>query len=258
MKRDLFDLSGKTALITGGSRGLGLQIAEAVCDYGGNVILVARNERELAAAAAGLEGRGGKVAALVADLGDPSTIEDLVERAAGSFGSIDLLVNNAGMSSYAPAEEYPLEAWNEVMMLNMTSPFLLTRETGRRHFIPKRAGKVLNIASIGGLVGNRPDLGMKILAYNSSKGAMVNYTRALAAEWGAYNINVNALCPGFFPTQMSQGFIDSVSEVLLPTVPLGRVGGPDDLKGPALLLLSEAGRHITGQCLVVDGGMTVV
>lgn len=258
MGRDLFDLSGKTALVTGGSRGLGLQIAEALCDYGANVILVARNERELTSAASGLEGRGGRAATLVADLQDLSIIEDLVATAGGKFGAIDLLVNNAGMSSYAPAEEYPLAAWNEVMTLNMTAPFLLTREVGKRHFIPKRAGKVLNIASIGGLVGNRPDLGMKILAYNSSKGAMVNYTRALAAEWGTYNINVNALCPGFFPSQMSQGFIDQVSDVLLPTVPLGRVGGPDDLKGPALLLLSEAGRHVTGQCLVVDGGMTVV
>lgn len=258
MNRDLFDLSGKTALITGGSRGLGLQVAEAICDYGGNVILVARSGSELTAAAERLAQRGGKVATMVADLQDLASIGPLAEQAGSKFGSIDLLVNNAGMSSFAPAEDYTIEAWNEVMTLNMTAPFLLTREVGKRYFIPNQAGKILNMASIGGLVGNRPDLGMKIIAYNSSKGAIISHTRALAAEWGRYNINVNALCPGFFPSQMAQEFIDQVSGILMPTVPLGRVGGPDDLKGPALLLLSEAGRHITGQCLVVDGGMISV
>lgn len=258
MSAGLFDLSNKTALITGGSRGLGLQIAEALCDYGANVILVARNEQELEQAAAGLADRKGGVATIAADLQNLSLIDELVTTVTAKFGAVDLLVNNAGMSLYAPAEDYTLETWSQVMTLNMTAPHLLTGAVAKRHFIPKRTGKVLNIASIGGLVGNRPDLGMKIIAYNASKGAMVNYTRALAAEWGEYNINVNALCPGFFPSQMSQAFIDQVSGVLLPTIPLGRIGGPDDLKGPALLLLSEAGRHITGHCLVVDGGMTIV
>lgn len=258
MSGNLFDLSNKTALITGGSRGLGLQIAEALCDYGANVILVARNKQELAEAASSLAGRKGGVSTIAADLQNLSAIDDLVATAAAKFGALDLLVNNAGMASFAPAEDFSLEAWNEVMTLNMTAPHLLTAAVGRQQFIPKQAGKVLNIASIGGLVGNRPDMGMKIIAYNASKGAMVNYTRALAAEWGAYNINVNALCPGFFPSQMSQAFIDQVSGILMPTVPLGRVGGSEDLKGPALLLLSEAGRHITGHCLVVDGGMTIV
>lgn len=256
--RSRFDLQGKTALITGGSRGLGLQIAEAICEFGGQVVLVARKETELASARASLEAAGGTVATIAADLQDLGAIDDLVADAAGKFGAIDLLVNNAGMSRYAPAEDFSLEAWTEVMSLNMTAPFLLTRAVGKAHFIPRRAGKVLNIASIGGLYGNRPDLGMKIIAYNASKGALVNYTRALAAEWGAYNINVNALCPGFFPSEMAQDFIDKVGSTLLPGVPLGRVGGPDDLKGPAVLLLSEAGRHITGHCLVVDGGMVAV
>jgi len=256
--RSRFDLQGKTALVTGGSRGLGLQIAEAICEFGGQVVLVARKEAELASACASLEATGGTVATIAADLQDLGAIDDLVADAAGKFGSIDLLVNNAGMSRYAPAEDFSLEAWTEVMSLNMTAPFLLTRAVGKAHFIPRRAGKVLNIASIGGLYGNRPDLGMKIIGYNASKGALVNYTRALAAEWGACNINVNALCPGFFPSEMAQEFIDKVGATLLPGIPLGRVGGPDDLKGPAVLLLSEAGRHITGHCLVVDGGMVAV
>ena len=258
MSRTLFDLDGKTALITGGSRGLGLQIAEAVCDHGGNVVLVARRQAELDAAAAALEARGGSVATVAANLRDSAIIPDLVAEAAKPFGGLDMLVNNAGTSRYAPAEDHSLEAWNEVMALNMTAPFLLASTVGKHHFIPRCAGKVLNVASIGGLYGNRPDLGMKIIAYNSSKGALVNFTRALAAEWGAYNINVNALCPGFFDSQMARDFIDKVGATLLPAVPLGRIGGQDDLKGPALLLLSEAGRHITGQCLVVDGGMVAV
>ena len=258
MSSNLFDLDGKTALITGGSRGLGLQIAEAVCDHGGNVVLVARRQAELDAAAAALEKRGGRAATIAADLRDVAVVPDLVAEAAKRFGGLDMLVNNAGTSRFAPAEDYPIEAWNDVMALNMTAPFVLTSTVGKHHFIPKRAGKVLNVASIGGLYGNRPDLGMKIIAYNSSKGAIVNFTRALAAEWGAYNINVNALCPGFVPSHMARDFIDKVGDTLLPAVPLGRVGGPDDLKGPALLLLSEAGRHITGHCLVVDGGMVAV
>jgi len=257
-ERSRFDLMGKTALVTGGSRGLGLQIAEAICEFGGNVVLVARNAAELASAATSLEAAGGNVATIAADLQDLGGIDDLVADAVRKFGTIDLLVNNAGMSRYAPAEDFPLDAWTEVMTLNMTAPFVLTSAVGKHHFIPRRAGKVLNIASIGGLYGNRPDLGMKIIAYNASKGALVNYTRALAAEWGVYNINVNALCPGFFPSEMAQEFIDKVAGTLLPGVPLGRVGGPDDLKGPAVLLLSEAGRHITGHCLVVDGGMIAV
>jgi NAD(P)-dependent dehydrogenase (short-subunit alcohol dehydrogenase family) len=256
--KHLFDLTGQTVVVTGGSRGLGLQIAEAVCEYGGNVVLVARKPEELDAAAKHLRSRAGSVAVVAANLQEPDVATAVIGEAARCFGSIDVLVNNAGKSWASPAEIYPLAGWDKVMTLNLTLPFLLAREVGHQHFIPRRSGRILNIASIGGLRGNRPDLGMNTLAYNASKSALIGMTRTLASEWGKYNINVNALCPGFFPTQLAAEAIDAFKDKLLPTIPLGRFGGAEDLKGPALLLISEAGRHITGQCIVVDGGAIAV
>jgi NAD(P)-dependent dehydrogenase (short-subunit alcohol dehydrogenase family) len=256
--KQLFDLTGKAVVVTGGSRGLGLQIAEAVCEYGGNVVLVARNRDDLDAAAKHLRSRAGSVGVVVANLKDPDVAVRVVDEAARCFGTIDVLVNNAGKSWVSPAEIYPLDGWEQVMTINSTLPFLLAREVGHQHFIPRRSGKILNVASIGGLRGNRPDLGLNMLAYNASKAALVGLTRALASEWGQFNINVNALCPGFFPTQLAVSAIDAFKDKLLPTIPLARFGGAEDLKGPSLLLISEAGRHITGQCIVVDGGAIAV
>lgn len=251
-----FDLTGKVALITGGSRGLGLQIAEAFVGAGAKVILTARKQPELDEAQAHLNALGGDAATSACDLTDLDSIPDVVTRALAAFGKIDILVNNAGTSWAAPMEEHPLSGWNKVIGLNITAPFVLTQEVGCRCFIPAKWGKILNIASIGGLSGNRADSGMYTIGYNTSKAAMINFTRALATEWGRYNINVNALAPGFFPSKMSEKLIERLEETLLPSIPLHRFGGSDDLKGPALLLVSEAGRHITGQCLAVDGGAT--
>lgn len=251
----MFDLTGKVALITGGSRGLGLQMAEALVDAGARVILTARKADELAEAKARLEARGGTVAVVVCDLSKFDTIPAVVDEVIAAFGDIDILVNNAGTTWGAPMEEHPFSGWQKVMDLNVTAPFVLTQEVGRRCFLPRRAGKVLNIASIAGMGGNRPDIGMFTIAYNTSKAAMINFTRTLAAEWGRYGVNVNALAPGFFPSKMADALIGQIEGRLMPAIPLGRFGGPDDLKGPALLLVSEAGRHITGQCLAVDGGM---
>ncbi|MCA0871635.1 SDR family oxidoreductase [Seohaeicola saemankumensis] len=252
----LFDLTGKVALITGGSRGLGLQIAEAYAQAGARLILTARKPAELEAAQQHLQRLGAQVATLACDLSRTDDIPDVARRAMDAFGDIDILVNNAGTSWAAPMQDHPLDGWTKVMTLNVTAPFVLTREIGRRAFLPRQSGKILNIASIGGLGGNRADTGMFTIAYNSSKAAMINFTRALATEWGRHNINVNALAPGFFPSKMSEQLIDRLDRLLLPSVPLGRFGGADDLKGPALLLVSDAGRHITGQCLAVDGGAT--
>lgn len=251
-----FDLTGKVALVTGGSRGLGLQIAEAFVEAGANVILTARKLAELEEAREHLNAGGGDTAALACDLSRFDTIPEVAEQAIAAFGPIDILVNNAGTSWAAPMEEHPLAGWQKVMDLNVTAPFVLTREIGKRCFLPRKTGKVLNIASIGGISGNRADSGMFTIAYNSSKAAMINFTRALATEWGRHNINVNALAPGFFPSKMSEKLIERLEAQLLPSIPLHRFGGPADLKGPALLLVSEAGRHITGQCLAVDGGAT--
>ncbi len=253
---NLFDLSGQTALITGGSRGLGLQIAEIFVDAGANVILTARKSHELEEAKAHLEALGGSVATIACDLLQLDTIAAVVEKAIGSFGSIDILVNNAGTSWAAPTEDHPLDGWNKVMTLNITSPFVLTQAVAKTEFLPRKTGKILNVASIGGLSGNRADSEMFTIAYNSSKAAMINFTRALATEWGRHNINVNALAPGFFPSKMSEKLIERLEQTLLPSIPLHRFGGEEDLKGAAVFLVSPGARHITGQCLAVDGGAT--
>ncbi|MBA83830.1 SDR family oxidoreductase [Thalassobius sp. S69A] len=252
----LFDLTGQVALITGGSRGLGLQIAEALAEAGAAVILTARKQPELDTARTHLETLGARVATIACDLSDLDSIPGIVDHANSLFGPLDILVNNAGTSWAAPTEDHPLDGWNKVMTLNITAPFVLTQAVAKSSFLPRQTGKILNVASIGGLSGNRADSDMFTIAYNSSKAAMINFTRALATEWGRHNINVNALAPGFFPSKMSEKLIERLEQTLLPSIPLHRFGGEEDLKGPALFLVSDAARHITGQCLAVDGGAT--
>ncbi|WP_148864682.1 SDR family oxidoreductase [Marinobacter fonticola] len=253
--KQLLDLTGKVALITGGSRGLGLQMAEALGEMGAKVALTARKQHELDEAEKHLKAQGVDVLTLAADMSDLESIPAVVDKIVEGLGDIDILVNNAGTTWGAPAEDYPAEGWMKVMNLNVNAVFFLTQTVANTCFIPRKAGKVINIASIAGLSGN-PEA-MKTIAYNTSKGAVVNFTRALAAEWGHHNINVNALCPGFFPSKMSQGLLDAQGDTMLERIPLNRFGGDEDLKGAAVLLASEAGRHITGQCLAVDGGTLV-
>lgn len=252
--KTLFDLIGRVALITGGSRGLGLQLAEGLGDMGAKIVITARKQAELDEASALLRKRGVEVATIACDLSKLDAIPALAEQALGAFGTIDLLVNNAGATWGAPAEDHPTDAWLKIINLNVNAMFVLTREIGKHAMIPRRQGKILNIASIAGLGGNSPRLGLQTLAYNTSKAAVINFTRTLAKEWGPHGINVNAICPGWFPSKMSQGVLERFEERALEEIPLGRYGGPDDLKGAAILLLSEAGRHITGQYLAVDGG----
>ena len=254
---DLFDLRGQTALVTGGSRGLGLQIAEALGEYGAHVVLAARKRAELDAAVAHLAAGGVSAEAVACDLGTAEAAEALVAQVVERRGRLDILVNNAGTSWGAAMEDYPLEGWNKVFDLNVTGLFLLTRAAGRQAFLPQGRGKVLNIASVEGLGGHHPKI-VGTIAYNAAKGAVVNFTRALAAEWGPRNVNVNALAPGFFPTKLANVLLASHGDYLIEHTPLGRLGGDEDLKGAALLLVSEAGRHITGQVLVVDGGASTI
>jgi NAD(P)-dependent dehydrogenase (short-subunit alcohol dehydrogenase family) len=168
------------------------------------------------------------------------------------FGTIDILVNNAGATWGAPAEDHPAEAWHKVMNLNVHAMFFLSQYVGKHVMIPKRYGKIINISSVAGLGGNPP--GMSTIAYNTSKGADINFTRALASEWGKYNINVNAICPGFFPSKMSAGLLGSMEKMIISMTPLQRIGGDEDLMGTAIFLASEASRHVTGQYVTVDGG----
>ena len=252
--RQLFDLSGRKAIVTGGSRGLGLQIAEALGEMGAELVLTARKADELDEAVAHLEAQGIRATAIAGDMGRAESVASFVDAALAQLGEVDILVNNAGANWAAPMEDYPLEAWLKLLNVNLTGVFLLTQAIGRRSMIPRRRGAVLNIASIAGLRGNRPDEG-EMIGYNTTKGGLVNFTRTLAAEWGEHNINVNALAPGFFETKMTRGLLAQRGSELTAHAPLGRLGGPEDLKGPALLLCSEAGRHITGQVLAVDGGV---
>lgn len=252
----LLRLDGRVAVVTGGSRGLGLQIARGLGEMGAQVVLVARRVEELEAAAARLSAEGSHAIALAADLSSLEGVPSLVDRVLERAGAVDILVNNAGATWGADAQSYPDAAWRKVMNLNVDAVFALTREVGRKAFIPRRHGKVLNIASVAGLAGNRPQMAMHTIAYNTSKGAILSFTRALAAEWGRYGINVNALCPGFFPTRMTQQTERHSGDFLRASTPLGRLGGDEDLMGAAAFLVSEAARHITGQALAVDGGMS--
>ena len=254
--KKLFDLSGKGALVTGGSRGLGLQIAEALGEMGARVVISARKPDELQAAVSTLAAQQIDARWIAADASDPFSIERLANESRAHLGEIDILVNNAGATWGAPAEEHPLEAWDKVMNLNVRGIFLLTQAVGRSSMIPRRTGRVINVASIAGLSGNTPGT-MNTIAYNTSKGALVNFTRTLAAEWGKYGITVNALAPGFFPSKMTKGVIKELGEdTLARLAPLNRLGGNEDLKGAAVLFASDAGRHISGQILAVDGGAT--
>ena len=256
--RSLFDLHGKVALVTGGSRGIGLQMAEALGELGASIALVARKQDELDAAQRHLSDRSVDCLTLAADLAQAAAIAPAVDKVLARLGRIDVLVNNAGCNWAAAAEAYPDAGWRKVMDLNIDAPFFLAREVAARSMIPRGGGKIINIASIAGLFGNPPSWGMQTAAYNASKGALVNLTRALAAEWGRHNINVNAICPGFFPSKMTQATLDRIHEHVLALTPLGRLGGDDDLKGAVAYFASDASRHVTGQVLAVDGGCTAV
>ena len=256
--KNIFDLSGKTALITGGSRGLGLQMAEALGSYGARVVLSSRKAEELQLAQAHLQALGIEADWVAADGSNEAGIAVLADAAMEKLGQVDILINNAGASWGAPAEEYPVEAWDKVFNLNIRGLFLLTQQIGKRSMIPRNYGRIINIASIAGLRGNPPGA-MQTIAYNTSKGALVNFTRTLAGEWGRYGITVNALAPGFFPSKMSNALIKTLGEeALIGNSPLQRLGDDEDLKGAALLFASDAEKHITGQILAVDGGYSAV
>lgn len=255
--KKLFDLTGRVAIITGGSRGLGLQMAEALGELGAKLALSARKANELEEARAHLTKLGYEVMTLPADIGKVEAIQPLVDAVMARHGRIDILVNNAGATWGANAEEHSLEAWNKLIAVNLTGAFLLSQAVGRASMIPNRYGRIVNIASVAGLGASPPQMG-GTLAYNTTKGGLVNFTRQLAAEWGRYNITVNAICPGFFPSRMTRATLDAHEKFFIDFTPLGKLGGEEDLKGAVALFASDASGHITGQTLTVDGGAIVV
>ena len=255
--QQLFDLTGKTALVTGGSRGLGLQLAHALGEAGAKIMLSSRKAEDLEQAAGELQAAGIDARWIAADCAKESEIVRLADETLQRMGDVDILVNNAGASWGAPAEDHPIDAWDKVMNLNVRGYFILSQQIARKSMIARRHGRIINVASIAGLNGNPP--GLSTLAYNTSKGAVINFTRALAAEWGRYNITVNSICPGFFPSKMTMGTLKLFGEERLAAgAPLKRLGDDEDLKGLCVLYASDAGKHITGQWLAVDGGVSVV
>ena len=255
--QQLFDLTGQVALVTGGSRGLGLQLAHALGEAGAKIMLSSRKAADLEEAAAELQAAGIDARWIAADCGKEEDIRRLAAETIERMGPIDILVNNAGASWGAPAEEHPVEAWDKVMNLNVRGYFILSQEVAKRCMIPRKKGRILNVASIAGLAGNPSE--MKTIAYNTSKGAVVNFTRALAGEWGEHGITVNAICPGFFPSKMTYGLLEKLgADNMAKGAPLRRLGDDEDLKGLALLYASDAGKHITGQWMAVDGGVSAI
>ena len=253
----LFDLKGRVAIVTGGSRGLGLQMSEALGEAGAKVAISARKAHELDAAAQHLKGMGIEVLTHACDLADPAASAPLVEQVMDTWGRIDILVNNAGTTWGAAAEDHPLEAWKKVIDLNLTAMFVLSQTVGKRAMIPQGSGKIINIASIAGYSGTDPHF-MPTIAYNTSKAGVINFTKSLACEWARYGIHVNGLAPGVFPSKMSKGMIDRAEQYILDHTPLRRMGSDQDLKGATLLLASAASDFMTGVTIPVDGGFAAL
>jgi NAD(P)-dependent dehydrogenase (short-subunit alcohol dehydrogenase family) len=249
----IFDLTGRVAIITGGSVGLGRQMADGLAEMGASLVLCARKKERCQQAASQLQAAGVKVLALGCDVKDPASIQAVADATLEHFGRIDILINNAGTSWGAPVENMTLEQWNKVIETNLTGTFLFSQTVGRA-MIAQRRGKIINIASVAGLRGSSPKF--SAIGYSASKGGVIIFTKDLACKWGMHNIQVNAIAPGWFPTDMSEKVIERNKESLLAGIPLGRFGGPQDLKGAAIFLASSASDFVTGQILAVDGGQS--
>ena len=249
----LFDLKGRVAIVTGGSVGLGRQMAEGLAEMGADLVLCARKKERCQQAAEELQKLGVQVLALGCDVKDPASIQAVADAAMKQFGRLDILINNAGTSWGAPVEAMTLEQWNKVIETNLTGTFLFSQAAGKI-MISQRSGKIINIASIAGLRGSPPKF--SAIGYSASKGGVIAFTRDLACKWGMHNIQVNAIAPGWFPTDMSRKVIERNKDSFLATIPLGRFGGSSDLKGAAIFLASGASDFVTGHTLVVDGGQS--
>ena len=261
--KQLFDLTGRVAIVTGGSIGLGRQMAEGLAEMGADLVLCARKQERCHQAAEELQQLGVKAIALGCDVKDPASIQEMVEATLSQFGRIDVLINNAGISWGAPVEEMRLEDWNKVIETNLTGTFLCAQAVGKVMIRQGRgengagknsAGKIINIASVAGLGGAPAEL--PAIGYHASKGGVISFTKDLACKWASHNIQVNAIAPGWFPTHMSNRVLEHHEELFLSHIPLRRFGNEHDLKGAAVFLASAASNYVTGHVLVVDGGQS--
>jgi gluconate 5-dehydrogenase len=251
--KKLFELTGRVAIVTGGSIGLGRQMAEALAEMGANIVLCARKKERCEKAAEELQKLGVKTLALGCDVKNPAEIQQVVDATMAQFGRIDILINNAGTSWGAPVEEMRLEHWNKVIETNLTGTFLFSQAAGKI-MVSQRRGKIINIASVAGLGGAPPEF--QAIGYHASKGGVIIFTKDLACKWGIHNIQVNSIAPGWFPTNMSQVLIERNKDTFLRSIPLRRFGNENDLKGAAVFLASDASDYVTGHVLVVDGGQS--
>jgi NAD(P)-dependent dehydrogenase (short-subunit alcohol dehydrogenase family) len=254
---DSFRLDGKVGLITGGSRGLGLQLAEALGEAGATVAITARREPGLVEAEQQLGSRGIRTLALRCDVASAEEVQVTVAQVRDRLGGIDILVNNAGATWGAPLAEITDAAWARVVRTNVDGTFYVSRAVALGMIERGQGGRIINIASVAGLRGSDPRV-LQTLPYNTSKGAVVNFTRDLAVKLAEHQITVNCICPGFFPTRMSAGVLREKGELIKAATPLGRFGSDQDLKGLAVLLASPASAFITGQVIAVDGGATAL
>ena len=255
--KQLFDLTGKVALVTGGSRGLGLEMAEGLAEAGASLMLLARREQWLAPAVESLKKRGFRAEGAVCDVANPDVAPAAIARTVATYGRIDILVNNAGVTWGEPAEAFPLDKWNMVLEIDLTAAFLFCQAAGKE-MIKQGYGRIINIASVMGMIGTLPELDHHLSAYVAAKGGLIALTRELAAKWAQHNIRVNAIAPGFFPSRLTEKSMASHGPELAATTPMQRVGQAGELKGVAVFLAADASSYITGQTIVVDGGMTIV
>ena len=249
---NLFDLSGKTAIVTGGGTGIGRQMAQGLAEAGANLVLCARKAERCEQAASELEQLGVRAIGLGCDVRDPEQVQHVVTTAVEELGGVDVLVNNAGTVWGASPEEMPLEGWQKVIDVNLTGVFLFSQAAGRV-MIERGGGVIVNIASVAGLQGGPPEI-MNTIVYNASKGGVIAFTRDLACKWAQHGIRVNSIAPGWFPSDMSGYVLERHEERLKQHIPLGRFGGPHDLEGVVVFLASDASAYVTGHTLVVDGG----
>ncbi len=250
---EMFNLKGKVALVTGASSGLGVTFSQALAEAGANVEIAARRLDKLNHVADNLSKIGVKAKSFQCDVSNKDQVQALISDTVHTFGRLDILVNNAGIAAMNPATEISLEDWNKVVSVNLTGSFLCAREAAKQ-MMKQGGGKVINIASIYGAVGDV----FPASPYYATKGAIVNLTRDLAVEWAPYKINVNAIGPGFFPSEMTEAIFQDPHylEYINKQTPLGRPGNPDDLKGAVLFLSTTASDYVTGQTIFVDGGWT--
>lgn len=251
----LFDLGGRTAIVTGGGKGIGRQMAQGLAEAGANVVVCARQAERCEAAAAELEPLGVRALGLRCDVRDSEQVQAVVDRTVADLGAVDILVNNAGTVWGASPEDMPLEGWNKVVDVNLTGVFLFAQAAGRAMIQRGAGGVIVNIASVAGLRGGPPEI-MNTIVYNATKGGVIAFTRDLACKWARHGIRVNAIAPGWFPSDMANFVLEQHAEELTSRIPLGRFGGPEDLKGVVVFLASPAAAYVTGHTLVVDGGQS--